>query len=75
MILIYMKTQFDFVLRKFSFLKKYPEKFQPAGEIYVQQILEIVFKKWAVNYNYHISIPEKSRYSCSDYHLIYPGVI
>tara|TARA_Y100001954_G_scaffold187604_1_gene200732 strand:+ start:937 stop:2403 length:1467 start_codon:yes stop_codon:yes gene_type:complete len=59
------KTQFDFCIEKFSFLKKYPEKFQPAGEIYANKYLISFLKNRAINYNYHISSPEKSRYSCS----------
>ena len=37
------KTQFDFCIEKFSFLKKYPEKFQPIGETYA-------FRKYLISF-------------------------
>ena len=57
-------SPFDFRINDFSFLKKYPENFQPAGEQFAIRYLNSFIKKRAKNYNRNISQPEKSRYSC-----------
>ena len=59
------KTKYDFSIEQFPFLKKYPDKFQPAGEEYAIKYLKSFLHNRAENYNYNISSPEKSRYSCS----------
>ena len=59
-----LKSPFDFNLRDFPFLIKYPKKFQPAGEEFALKYLNSFIKERGKNYNRNISQPEKSRYSC-----------
>ena len=59
-----LKSPFDFNLRDFPLLIKYPKKFQPAGEEFALKYLNSFIKERGKNYNRNISQPEKSRYSC-----------
>ena len=43
---------------------EYPKEYQPAGEKYAFKYLNSFIEKRYENYNFHISQPEKSRYSC-----------
>lgn len=58
------ETPFDFNIEKFSFLKSYPTKFQPAGEEYALKYLDSFIQNRVKDYNKYISQPERSRYSC-----------
>ena len=49
----------------FSNYKNYNTYYQPAGELFAKKYLSSFINKRFINYNKHISIPEKSRYSCS----------
>jgi len=57
-------TPFDFKINDFSYLKNYPNYFQPPGERYALKYLNTFIKKRYKNYNFHISKPMDSRYSC-----------
>ncbi|MDG1881506.1 MAG: FAD-binding domain-containing protein [Schleiferiaceae bacterium] len=57
-------TPFDFDIEQFSFLRTYPNQFQPAGEQYAWRYLDSFIQNRAKEYNKNISKPEKSRYSC-----------
>ena len=57
-------SPFDFNVADFPALAKYPNQYQPAGEKYAFKYLDSFIKKRHKNYNYHISQPENSRYSC-----------
>ena len=60
----YEKTPFDFNIKNHKELENYPSKFQPAGEKYALKYLDSFINLRGINYNKHISQPEKSRYSC-----------
>ena len=55
---------FDFNINDFPYLLKYPEQYQPAGERYALKYLNSFIRERHKNYNFHISEPENSRYSC-----------
>lgn len=57
-------SPFDFNITNFPSLLKYPKQYQPAGEKFAFKYLYSFIEKRAINYNFHISQPEKSRYSC-----------
>lgn len=57
-------TPFDFNINDFPSLLKYPKQYQPAGEKFALKYLNSFIEKRHKNYNFHISQPEKSRYSC-----------
>tara|TARA_Y100001978_G_C23660671_1_gene418498 strand:- start:45 stop:1493 length:1449 start_codon:yes stop_codon:yes gene_type:complete len=55
---------FKFNIKDFPYLLEYPNQYQPAGEKYAFKYLTSFIQKRHKNYNYHISQPENSRYSC-----------
>ena len=57
--------KFQFCIDNFSNYKSYNGYYQPAGELFAKKYLSSFINKRFINYNNHISIPEKSRYSCS----------
>ena len=52
-------------IENFKYLKNYPQNFQPAGQKYALKYLNSFVKERAKLYNYNISNPEMSRFSCS----------
>ena len=58
-------NSFKFNIKDFPYLLEYPNQFQPAGEKYAFKYLKSFIKIRHKNYNYHISQPENSRYSCA----------
>ena len=58
-------NEYIFQIKNFPQLKKYPNKFQPAGQKYALKYLNSFVSDRAKFYNYNISKPELSRVSCS----------
>lgn len=60
----FKSSYLKFDIKDFPYLLEYPKEYQPAGEKYAFKYLNSFIEKRYENYNFHISQPEKSRYSC-----------